>query len=100
MRRLIATVAVLAAVSFGCSDDNAEIRANSDDTFRYTHWSHRGDKGDDSAELHFINETTHEPMTWKGGVRDAMVYLEQIDKGHCYKHPVDRDAAIEVPCDG
>ena len=66
--------------------------------FRYTHWTHHSQKYDDTAELHFINESTHEPMTWKGGIRDAMVYLEQVDKGKCYKNPIDRDQAVEVEC--
>lgn len=95
----LAVVIIFAIVITACTNDNTEIRANADDTFRYTHWTQESQKGRDSAELHFINESTHETMTWKGDVRDAMVYLEQIDKGKCYKNPVDRDQAVEVPCD-
>lgn len=96
MRRLLLCAVVVLLGS--CVDDNDEIKANRDDTFRYTHWSHRDSKGRDEAELHFINESTNQAMTWKGDVRDAMVYLEQIDKDRCYKNPLTRDRAVEMEC--
>ena len=94
MRKFLLAVALLA----GCSEDNEAIRSRADDVYRYTHWSHTSTKQRDTAKLHFWNETTNQAMTWKGDVRDAMVYLEQIDKGRCYLRPVTRDQAEEVPC--
>jgi len=98
MLRELTTAGVALVLMASCADDNDEIRARADDTFRYTHWTHDWTKSTDTAELHFINMETYEPMTWKGDVRDAMVYLEQIDKGKCYKQPVTRDMAQEVDC--
>lgn len=98
MLRELASAGVALVLIAGCADDNDEIRARADDTFRYTHWSHDWTKTTDTAQLHFINMETYEPMTWKGDVRDAMVYLEQIDKDKCYKQPVTRDMAKEVDC--
>lgn len=94
----VAAFVVTFTILVSCVNDNTEIRAQSETVFRYTHWSHDGVKGTDSADLHFINQTTGEEMTWKGDVRDAMVYLEQIDKGQCYKHPIDKWKAEKVPC--
>ena len=98
MLRELASVGVALVLMAGCADDNNEIRARADDTFRYTHWTQHSHKGIDAAELHFVSMETYEPMTWKGDVRDAMVYLEQIDKDKCYKQPVTRDMAQEVDC--
>lgn len=97
MKRLLPVLMLTTLIS--CVNDNAAIRSTPDDTFRYTHWSQNSMNGIDNAKLHFINEYTNKAMVWKGDVRDAMVYLEQIDKGKCYKNPVSRDQAQEVPCD-
>lgn len=85
----------------GCADpkaDNEVIRSQPTAIFKYDHFDYVQNKGGDSAHLVFRNMSTGEYMEWRGGVQDAMVYLESLDKGQCYKYPVDRGHAENVPC--
>lgn len=99
MTRCLPLLALLAAfATAGCSDDNDEIRAASDHVFRYDHWGHSGERGDDDASLTFTDMETGDEMKWKGGVRDALRHLERLNKGRCYVNPLSLDDADEVPC--
>lgn len=92
MRYVLAALLVLGA----CANDNEAIRNAADDKFRYTHFTYEGES---IAELHFINESEDRAVKWAGDVSDAMVYLEQIDKGKCYFNPTKRGQAQEVECE-
>jgi hypothetical protein len=79
------------------SDDN-DYLYQADDVFQYTHWEQSSMKHEDNVGLWFRSLENNNEYFWRGGTRDALNKLEDIQKGLCYTNPLERDLVQEVPC--
>lgn len=93
MKRLLCVVVLL--VLCACAPGRSRELNDGTRIFQYTYFANNGD----STFLYFKDVVTGEEYVDTMGYRTAQRKLEWLQKGACYRYPVDEDKVIPVSCE-